>query len=237
MFEVRTTCQSFYCQAMHADRAEFEAALTWLVRSIPAAESIQEAAALTDRLKICTAEVGVGFHQQYHRRTSQVACAGSAVENAMHVWRQHHTDPRVTLQRWIEEFLLSFDATHPTPPAEKAASILRARFTDPPGLTALASAVGASRSRLVRDFRQRYRMSVGEYATRVRLHAFIEALRKPASSATRAAEGAGYGSYHNAVDALRRRTGFAPAAVRALKRDAVRELLDVTLTLEQTRLS
>jgi hypothetical protein len=158
MFEVRARCQSFYCLAMNAERVELEGALTSLARSMPAAQSIQEAAALTDRLKICTTEVGIGFHREYHRRRSQRPCEGSAVESAMHVWSQHHDDPRVMLQRWTGAFLESFDANHPASPAEKAASILRTRFSDPPGLNALASEVGASRSALVRDFRQHYRI-------------------------------------------------------------------------------
>ena len=231
MFEVRARCQSFYCVAINADRTELECALTTLAHSLPPAQSIQEAAALTDQLKICTTEVGIGFHREYHERRSLWRCEGSAVETAMHVWSQHHDDPRVILQWWTAEFLQSFDATHPVSPAEKAASILRARFSDPPRLNALACEVGTSRSALVRDFRERYRMSVGEFLTRVRLRSFIDDLRNPAARAAGAAERAGYDSYHNVVDALRRRTGLTPGKVRDLHDAALCELLDVNLNI------
>ena len=77
-------------------------------------------------------------------------------------------------------------------------------------------------------------MSVGEYLTRVRLRTFIEHVRKPSASAIRAAEDAGYASYHNVVDALRRRTGLGPTEIRGLSQDSLRDVLDVNLPLDRT---
>jgi AraC-like DNA-binding protein len=231
MFEVRSHCQSFNCLALHADRAELETALTWLAHSAPAAESIQEADALKDRLKDCAIDAGVRFHQEYHRRAMHRQCRGSAVESAMHIWSHHQSDPRVTLQRWIPEFLTAFDATHPSSPAERAAAVLRSTFRNPSSLNALAIEVGASRSGLTRDFQRRYGIPSGEYSTRVRLRWFIEELCTTSASAASIAREAGYDSYHNLVDALRRRTGLTPNEIRGLSHDEVRELISAKLAL------
>lgn len=69
--------------------------------------------------------------------------------------------------------------------------------------------------------------------TRLRLRAFIDEVRRPAASAVRAAEDVGYASYHNLVEALRRRTGLSPTQVRALTQDALCDVLDVDLPLNR----
>jgi AraC-like DNA-binding protein len=224
MFEVRSVCQSFYCRALDADRGELEAALIDLARVLPAAASIQEIEMLTDLLRTCTTDAGVRFHQDYHRRSRQKRCAGSPVEQAMHVWGQYNNDSRVMLQCWTIAFLQVFDATHQIPPAEKAATILRKRFGDPPGLSALAVEVGVSRNVLARSFRDCYQMSGREYLARVRLRWFIERVRMPGSNATRLAREAGYESYHNLIHALRQRTGFTPSEIRQMESDVMGEL-------------
>ena len=72
---------------------------------------------------------------------------------------------------------------------------------------------------LARDFLRRYKMTGSEYLTRVRLVRFIEEVRKPGATATEAAREAGYESYHNLLDALKRRTGLAPGGIRRLTHD------------------
>ena len=67
----------------------------------------------------------------------------------------------------------------------------------------------------------------------MRLRTFIDNLRQPSAGALRAAEAAGYASYHNVVDALRRRTGLCPTQIRGLSQDAMRDVLDVNLPLNR----
>lgn len=224
MFDLRSACQCFYGMTLSSDRWALANALDWLCRSVPAAQSPQEADALLDRLKLCAVDVAAGFHRDYHRGLHLESCAGSPLEAALPAWRIHDPDPRVMFRRWARAFLTSFDATHPPAPSERAAALLRERFTDPPSLNELAAAAAVSRSGLTRDFRRRYRMSCGEYLTRVRLRSFIEAVRRPDRSAAEAGRLAGYESYHNLVDALRRRTGLTPTEIRKLDEHAAAEL-------------
>jgi AraC-like DNA-binding protein len=231
MYEVRSACQAFECLVFQADRPQFEVALRRLCETTPAARTLQEADALKDRLKICTFDAGTAFHQEYHRHPPRRLCLGSAVEAALRAWCRHDDDPRVTLSHWTTVFLSTFDATHPSTPAERAAAVLRARFTSPPDLDTLALETGCFRSGLTRGFKQRYGISSREYLTRYRLRWFIEAVRKPGSNAGRLAEEAGYGSYHNLVDALRQRTSLTPREVCRLTDDEARELGDTKLAL------
>ena len=115
MFDVRSTCQTFYCLLVDANRTQLEAALMWLLNSVPDAVSIQEADALTDRLQISAIDAGTRFHQKYHQRSPDVPCTASPVEAAMHVWRDRGRDPRTILERWIGGFLTAFDASAPNP--------------------------------------------------------------------------------------------------------------------------
>jgi len=231
MFEVRSVCQAFDCLAFQADRPQFELALRWLGEALPAARTLQETDALKDRLKICTFETGTAFHQAYHRHPPHRPCPGSPVEAALHAWGKPDNDPRETLRHWTTVFLSAFDSTHTSTPAERAAAILRARFTDPPGLRALAIESGCTTSGLTRGFKARYGISCGEYGIRHRLRWFIDAVRTPGSNAGRLAEQAGYGSYHNLVDALRGRTALTPREVCRLTDNDVRELVDTKLSL------
>jgi hypothetical protein len=68
MFDVRTACQRFGCKTFQADRADFEQAVHELRRAVSTPQSLQEADALRDLLKICAVASSTAFHQEYHRR-------------------------------------------------------------------------------------------------------------------------------------------------------------------------
>jgi len=231
MFEVRSTCQTFYCKVTQADRYEFESALEWLGRTVPPSHSPQELDALVDRLKICTIEAAAHFHQAYHRQGPAKPCSWSAIEATISVWNSRESDARLTLRRWTDVFLSGFDMAHPPSPAEKAAGILRTSFCNSCALDDLALQTATSRSALARGFRRQYGFSRGEYLTRVRLRWFIAQIRGTDRNATCLAREAGYESYHNLVDALRLRTGLTPTEVRRLDRALVDELLHGPLAL------
>ena len=230
MYRVRQSCQTFYNRALCADRWEFESVFIALATEVPAAESAQEADALKDRLKICAIEAGVAFHVNFHRRSSRVACPGSAMEASLGEWAQAD-DPRLALRNWAHAFLAFFDATHHASSAERAAAILRKRIYSPPDLNTLSRTVGTSRAALTRVFREEFGMSVGEYSKRIRLRWFFDLMRASNQSAATLADRAGYKSYHNLTESLRLRTNLSPTDIRHLTDIEVREILDRKLGL------
>jgi AraC-like DNA-binding protein len=233
MYQVRSVCQTFHCKLLGADRFDFEQALIWLRQMTPMPQSIQEGETLKDRLKLCAVDAGTAFHQEYHRHSPGTRCHGSALEASLRAWTRHDDDPRVIFKGWIESFLANFDATHPPPPIELAATILRNGFRSPPDLSELADEVGMSRSVLTRRFRERYKMSCGEYLTRTRLRWFIEQLRASDSPTGDLASESGYTSYHNVADALRRRTALRPGEIRGLTNDQADAVLRDKLELNR----
>lgn len=235
MYAARVTCQEFHNQTLHADRSDFEHAIDWLRRTAPEAGSIQEADALKALLKDCVLGAGIVFHQAYHARVLHKRCLASPVEASFHVWTAHDADPRAILTPWSRAFLSAFDDAHPLSLAERAAAILRERFTNPPDLDELASLLGSSRRALTRSFRRDLEMAHGDYLTRVRLGWFVEEVRKPGANMAHAAEEAGYQSYHNLVDAFRRLTALTPTEIQRLNHNERRELLDKRLALSKAR--
>jgi AraC-like DNA-binding protein len=235
MFQVRSARQLFHCKVLDADRFEFERALVWLSQAAPAAASLQEADALREQLKLSAMEASLAFHRKYHRQPRRESCRGFALEMSIRSWSRYHDDPRVTFEHWITSFLVAFDATHPSSGVERAATILRTHFHEPSSLDALASQVGMSRSALTRAFRDAYSITCGEYLTRVRLRWFVEQARATCAKTGQLAVEAGYATYHNLSDALMRRTGLRPSAVKALSEQQAVELLRTQLSLSARR--
>ena len=233
MYQVRSTCQSFHCKVVDADRADFEHALIWLGSAAPEPESLQEADHLRDQLKLASVEASVVFHQQYHGRLRQNRCYSSALEVSFRAWGRHHEDPRTTFNSWGKCFLSAFDATHPHSQIERAAAMLRAGFRDRLRLDHLASTAAISRSALTRGFRAKFGMTCGEYLTRTRLRWFIEHARTPHARVSHLATEAGYASYHNLADALFQRTGLKPSAIQTLSENEASELLATELSLSK----
>jgi AraC-like DNA-binding protein len=233
IYQVRTARQVFYCKVLDADRFDFEGALIWLYDAAPAPTTPQESDTLKDQLKLSALEATLLFHEQHHRRSRQHDCRGAALETSFRVWRRHDDDPRTTYRSWIVSFLEAFDAGHPSSRVERAAQSLRVNFQRPFNLDALASEVGMSRSALTRAFRGVYGMTCGEYQARVRLRWFLERARAVTCPTERLAFDAGYATYHNLSDSLKRRTGLRPSAVRTLNEDQALALTRKQLSLRQ----
>lgn len=231
MYQVRSTRQVFHCKVIDADRFDFERAVLWLCETAPPPHTLQEADILTDQLKLSAFEASLTFHEYHHRRSRRAECRGSLIESSYRMWRRDDNDPRRAFRSWMTSFLRALDATHPPAGVERAAATLREHFQAPLKLDALAAEIGMSRSALTRAFREEYGMTCGEYLTRVRLRWFVEQARDPHSRAGQLASDAGYASYHNLSDALIRRTGFKPSAVRNLSDDQTVELLRRPLSL------
>ena len=97
MYDVRSACQTFQCEAWMADRFQFEKALRHLRASIPPALSTQEAEALRELLLIGVTEGARMFHRTYHMMRPRRRCSSSPVEEAHDVWSLGSDDPHKAL--------------------------------------------------------------------------------------------------------------------------------------------
>lgn len=228
MYEVRSIGQSFICRTWNSERTEFAEAFDWLCDAVPDAQSSQELDEMHSMLKLLAIEAARTFHSTYHSRFGGNRCRDFAVERTLDAWSAATLDPRGRLASWTMAFLSAFNGTHPPPPCERAAEILRRRFQSPPDLDRLAAEVGSSKSALIRAFKRCYGMPPGEYLTRVRLLWFTDAARGSSSSCGELAMDAGYSSYHNLSDALWSHTDLTPGQVRGLSEA---EFLDVRAKL------
>lgn len=231
MYDVRSACQSFQCRVWQAERDEFEEAARWLRGVIQKADSAQETEALRELLRVGSTAAGAVFHRAHHLARDQEGCTTFSLEQTNSVWSARDDDPRTVFERWTRDFLLSFDLAHPSSPVERAAAILRQRHAHAPRLNDLAAEVGTSRNALTKNFKRLYGLSCGEYLTRVRLRQFVERIRQPGSTAGEVARRAGYGSYHNLMDALRRTLDRTPQAIRMCTDAEIDDLIESRLSL------
>jgi len=133
------------------------------------------------------------------------------------VWQHVAEDVRLLLDAWQDAFLSEFDRNHPTPLADRAAAILRTRYADALTIDTLARELGCARTRVIREFRATFEMSVGAYHKRVRLQSGILLLRRTAYSVEAIARIVGYRSPKHFYSALVAITGMTPAQVRAMQ--------------------
>jgi AraC family transcriptional regulator len=107
--------------------------------------------------------------------------------------------------------------------ARNAAAALRARdmveesLTQPPSLQTLARTAGCHPITLARAFRRRFGCSIGGYLRRRRLEQASWMLRTTSLPIAIVAARTGFADQPHLTRALRRATGFTPAALRAFK--------------------
>ena len=168
--------------------------------------------------------VGSDFHTQFSRTTPHT-CQFHPIESTARLWFDSSTDPRILLTIWATTYATEFARHHPTPPAWKAARVLRQRVARPADISGIAAAVGASRSSLVISFKRTFAMTPSEYHARVRLAYGLSELRRGGTKVEDAARQAGFASVKNFNRAVRTYIAMKPSEARELPCQAFERLL------------
>jgi AraC-like DNA-binding protein len=158
--------------------------------------------------------------QAVHARQPSVSCSCYRVawEHARALSRVDHGNPLGAFQEWLDPFLAHASAAHPSTPADRAASRLRADPGRAWTLGALADAVGADSVRLSRQFKGVFGLRPAEYLHLVRVSRAVAMLQTATKVDVLALE-IGYRSKKDFYAALKRWTGLTPTELRALRND------------------
>jgi AraC-like DNA-binding protein len=191
-YELASVGQRFVGLVLDVDGPGYLEALAWLAQQVPEPASRAECLQLHDRLADLALRSSEHFHRTYHAVAGSALCAALPDHGHRSIWTVRDRDPRALLQDFGAAFLASFDASHPWPPAVRVAARLRTEFQRAVRLDQMARAVGVSRTALVRAFRARYGLSIGEYARKVRLGWAVGQLRDRNLSVDAVARLAGY---------------------------------------------
>jgi AraC-like DNA-binding protein len=216
MFSLAAGCQRLAGDAFHPSSDKFKEAVARFERGLPAAVSDVERMVLRDRVIENATKAADLFHRSFHRRFSPSACQRRPFEEAAAVWGHSDQDVRRLLTMWRDVFLSQFHRDHPWPLAQQAAAVLRHRYAEPLTIDGLAHELGCARTRLIREFRTSFGMSLATYLTRVRLQYGLRGLRDASYSVDAIARIVGYRSPKNFYRALHSVTGLLPTEVRAL---------------------
>jgi AraC-like DNA-binding protein len=171
---------------------------------------------LRDRIIENTTKAAELFDWCFHRWFLKSRCRSESIDRAADTWRDGRQDVRELLPKWADLSLKTFDHHHPWPLAERVAEVLRERYAHSITIDGLAREFGYARTRITREFRTDFGMSVATYLTRVRVHHGLRTLRMTAYSVDAVAREIGYRSPKNFYAALQSLTGVSPSAVRAL---------------------
>lgn len=136
--------------------------------------------------------------------------------SAFTAWDRH--DPRDTFADWTRAFVGYFEREHPSPPAVKAAALIR---TDPSAawtIARLARRVEVGRARLRADFVASFDVKLSSYVQLVRATHALRLLRT-AAKVEAIAWDVGYRSKKDLYAALTRWVGATPTELRDLSDD------------------
>jgi AraC-like DNA-binding protein len=208
--------QRFVGRTLTADAWDFERAARLLCREIPPPPSLHDREQLRTELFACACRSSLHLHARYHQNIPSQHCGGSPIEDIVTHWTDRESDPRLTFRHWVCRFLAAFQAGHPWPAAIEASAVLRSRFRRRIGIIDLSREVGASRSRLILEFRRYFGVSIGEYQRVLRLRWAIPRLRDPRRDADRVAVRAGFRNAAVLDTHLRAHTGLDIRELRGL---------------------
>jgi AraC-like DNA-binding protein len=221
--------QRFIGRTLTADPYDFERAVRLFCREIPPPPSLHDRERLRTDLFACACRAGLHLHALYHRTVPSRHCARSPIEDIGDHWRDHEIDPRLLFRRWAVSFVTTFQSAHALPAAVEASAVLRRQFRSAVTVNELARDVGASRSKLIREFRRYFDTTIGEYQLILRLRWALRRVRDPRRDSNRVAIQAGFRSARELENHLRRRTGLGLWQLQVLTEERARTILNSAL--------
>lgn len=144
------------------------------------------------------------LHSEFRLRDewSRLAIEGLALEIMAELARAGEGSSKAAAPEWLEQ----------------AREILTARLSQTPSLADLARSLGVHPVHLAREFRRRFRCTIGEYIRQRRIEFACREISNTEAPLTQIALAAGFYDQSHFSNTFRRLTGLTPAAYRAICR-------------------
>ena len=134
-------------------------------------------------------------------------------------------DARASFAAWIDGFFPEFMRAHPPSTAMRAARHLRRHYADLVHVPTLARKCHTTPSRLAREFRRQFGMSIPQYQRTLRMVDALDRVRHEKIEAV--AMSVGYRGRKNFYRAFRQLTGLTPTGVRRLSAERAAVVLEL----------
>jgi AraC family transcriptional regulator len=146
------------------------------------------------------------LHSEFRLRDdwSRLAIEGLALEIMAELSRAAEVSSRSAPPEWLEQ----------------AKEILGARLPQTPSLADLAGSLGVHPVHLAREFRRRFRCTIGEYIRHRRIEFACREISDTEAPLKQVALAAGFYDQSHFSNTFRRQTGMTPAAYRAISRSS-----------------
>jgi AraC family transcriptional regulator len=177
---------------------------------------IELAPALIERLRECSLEM----------KTSTYTTGGSLVDLLTKIYREFHLADNASplaiegllLELLVEAARCPALTKEKRPPLwlKQAEELLRANFSNPLQLPAIADAVNIHPVHLAREFRRHFKCTVGEYVRRLRVDFARRELSHGSAPLVIIALSAGFSDQSHLTREFKRITGFTPLQYRSL---------------------
>jgi AraC family transcriptional regulator len=131
-------------------------------------------------------------------RWSRLSIEGVALELIAELCRATSNSPTCGVPKWLQD----------------AGEILGSEVSISPSLTALAEAVGVHPVHLAREFRKRYRCTIGDFIRRRRVEFACREIARSDTPLSEIALASGFCDQSHFTNTFRRFTGMTPAAYR-----------------------
>jgi AraC-like DNA-binding protein len=150
-------------------------------------------------------------------------CAAESWTAMMRCARWYESDPKTSLNAWIEAFVPIYERNHPPSVGTRAADLIRREPARRWTVGGIARRLGVTRKTLGSDFRARFGIGPGQYVHAARVALALMQLGKPWKVEALGYE-VGYRSKKDFYRAFKRWTGLTPNRVRSLEPEALQLL-------------
>jgi len=156
---------------------------------------------------------GAEVHQAFHAR-HRSRCTFTPTNLILDCWRDRSQPPHETFRVWAAAFVTEFERTHESVAASRARIYVEKHYDQRLILPVVARELGYRPTRLARDFRRAFGISLSDYQRQIRVLESVRLLRGTSLKIEAVAYTVGYRSKKDFYRATRTLMGMTPAAIR-----------------------
>ena len=160
-----------------ADLGETHTALKDFARALSPPDNHTELVVLRGLLLELAHRMGADLHARAHRAVPEATCEVNPSAVIEQFWRAPGEPPQEAFLRWNDAFFVWLAQTHAQSPASRAARLLRDHCQQAWTASTLAGVLHTTSSRLTRQFRAEWGMSIGDYHRTARVLRGLKCVR------------------------------------------------------------